>query len=460
MGGAWSVRVPGIVKNFATFFLRAGYQCHLVGGAVRDMLSGRKVQDFDIATDALPREVTKLFRRVIPTGIKHGTVTVLFKGTRFEVTTFRIDQEYLDGRRPESVAFSPSIKEDLRRRDFTINAMAFDLGENRLLDPHGGRKDLKAGIIRAIGDPLERFHEDGLRPVRACRFAAQLGFRIEEHTFACIPRSIDTVKQVSAERIRDELIRILEAPQPSTGLDLLNDCGILRLLIPELVDCREVGQGQLHRYDLYHHLLYACDAAPQENLVVRLAALLHDLGKPQTMEKSPEGELHFHRHEDLSARLSEKILRRLRFPNLVVIRVSHLVAQHMFHYEENWSDAAVRRFVARIGLENIPDLLSLRRADQLAMVGERFVSTSLIALEKRIHQVLAQDKTLGIKDLAINGDDLIHELSIPGGPKIGIILRWLLESVLDDPGQNQRERLLEMAKRFYEERLREGPREG
>ena len=449
------MKIPGIVKDFSSFFVQAGYQCYLVGGAVRDMLMGRKVQDFDIATDALPKEVRRIFRRVIPTGIKHGTVTVAFKGTHFEVTTFRIDREYGDGRRPDSVTFSPSIQEDLGRRDFTINAMAYGLRENRLLDPHGGREDLKAGIIRAIGDPLKRFQEDGLRPLRACRFAAQLGFTIEEQTFATIPRSLATVRLVSAERIRDELIRILEAQTPSIGFTLLNDCGILQLFMPELVACREVGRGQLHRYDLFHHLLYACDAAPRDNLVVRLAALLHDLGKPQTMDRTPEGAIHFHRHEELSARLAEKILRRLRFPNQVVKRVSHLVAQHMFQYEENWSDAAVRRFVARIGLENIPELLSLRRADQLAMVGERFVSTSLIALEKRIEEVLARDRILGLKDLAANGEDLKAELGIPGGPKIGIILKALLESVLDDPQQNERERLLKIAKRFYEERLRE-----
>ncbi|MBN2553188.1 MAG: HD domain-containing protein, partial [Spirochaetales bacterium] len=442
------LRIPGVVKNFSSFFAEAGFQCYLVGGAVRDMLLGRRVADFDIATDALPQEVSRMFRRVIPTGIKHGTVTVLFSGTRFEVTTFRVDQDYRDGRRPETVIFSPSIREDLKRRDFTINAMAYDLQGRRLLDPHDGRRDLKAGVIRAIGDPLERFQEDGLRPIRACRFAAQFGFTIEERTFSSIPLTLERVKMVSAERIRDELMRILDAPVPSVGLSLLEDSGILLNIVPELSACRGVKQGQLHRYDVYWHLLYSCDAAPRDNLVVRLAALFHDLGKATTREVGADGEIRFHRHEQISAEMAEDILRRLRFPTRVVRRVAHLVAQHMFNYEPRWSDAAVRRFIARIGIENIPDILALRRADQLAMVGKRFVSPSLIALENRIQSVLAQETVFGLKDLAVNGDDLIRELAIPPGPKIGIILDALLESVLDDPKQNERSTLLKIAKNF------------
>jgi putative nucleotidyltransferase with HDIG domain len=447
-------RVPRVVKDFASLFSEAGFQCYLVGGAVRDMLLGRKVQDFDIATDALPEDVIGVFRRVIPTGIKHGTVTVLFKGACFEVTTFRIDQDYRDGRRPDSVIFTPSIEEDLKRRDFTINAIAYDLHGHHLLDPHDGRKDLKAGIIRAIGDPLQRFGEDGLRPIRACRFAAQFRFEIEENTFACISRSIDTVKMVSAERIRDELVRLLEAQTPSVGFTLLDGCGLLRLIMPELTACQNVEQGDFHQYDVYHHLLYACDAAPRDNLSVRLAALLHDLGKPETLRILPDdGEVSFHRHEQLSAELAEKILRRLRFPNLVIKQVGHLVRQHMFHYEDQWTDAAVRRFVARVGDQNIPDILALRRADQLAIVGKYFVSDSLIALEKRIEDVLAEDKALTLKDLAINGDDIIRELQIPRGPKVGIILNSLLESVFDDPKQNERETLLKIARKLYNSRF-------
>jgi len=450
-------RVPRVVKDFSSFFSEAGFQCYLVGGAVRDTLLGRKVQDFDIATDALPEDVIGVFRRVIPTGIKHGTVTVLFKGTRFEVTTFRIDQDYRDGRRPDSVIFTPSIEEDLKRRDFTINAIAYDLHNHRLLDPHEGRKDLKAGIIRAIGDPLQRFREDGLRPIRACRFAAQFRFEIEEDTFTGISRSIDTVKLVSAERIRDELVRLLEAQTPSVGFSLLDRCGLLRFFIPELTACKNVEQGDLHQYDVYHHLLYACDAAPRDNLTVRLAALFHDLGKPETLRTSPDGELSFHRHEQQSAELAEKILRRLRFSNLIIKRVSHLVAQHMFHYEPQWTDAAVRRFVARVGEKNIPDILTLRRADQLAIARKRFISASLLALEKRIEEVLAEDKALTLKDLAINGGDIIRELRISRGPKVGIILNALLESVLDDPNQNDRKTLLRIARKLYESRFVDAP---
>lgn len=447
-------RVPRIVKEFASFFFRSGFQCYLVGGAIRDLLLGRRLQDFDIASDALPQKVSAIFRRVIPTGIKHGTVTVLFKGTRFEVTTFRIDRDYRDGRRPGSVIFTPSIEEDLKRRDFTINAMAYDLREGKLLDPHHGRRDLKAGIVRAIGDPLERFREDGLRPMRACRFAAQFHFQIEEGTFAGISRSLDTVQMVSAERIRDELVRLLESETPSIGFKLMELCGLLRLIIPELAACKGVPQGELHRYDVYEHLLYSCDAAPRDNLVVRLAALLHDLGKPETLSREDSGTIHFYRHEERSAELAERILRRLRFPNQVTTRVAHLVAQHMFNYDEKWTDAAVRRFIARIGEQNISDILALRRADQLAIGGRYFVSGSLIALEKRLEKVLAEDRALSVKDLVVNGNDIVRELNISPGPQVGIVLDMLLESVLDDPVLNERETLLKIARRYYEQRLK------
>jgi poly(A) polymerase/tRNA nucleotidyltransferase (CCA-adding enzyme) len=448
--------MPGVLKRFSEIFLRQGFQCYLVGGAIRDMLIGRRLTDFDIATDALPEQVQDMFRRVIPTGIKHGTVTVLFRGTRFEVTTFRIEREYLDGRRPDSVVFSPSIEEDLKRRDFTINAMAYDLAARRLLDPHGGREDLRRKVLRAIGVPLERFLEDGLRPLRACRFAAQFGFTIEPETFAAIPLSLDTVRKVSAERIREELVRLLAAPAPSIGFRLMRSSGLLALLLPELEAGAGVEQRDLHCFDVLEHSLRSCDAAPPGNFVVRLAALLHDIGKPQSLERSESGDLKFYGHELASAQAAEGLLRRLRFSNEVIRRTCHLVRHHMFNYTDQWSDAAVRRLVSRVGQENLPDLLALRRADQIGTCGDTAPSPSLIAFERRLEQVLAAGQAFSLKDLAVDGDELMAALDLPPGPKIGALLAQLLDSVLADPAMNEKEKLLEIARRFYEQRLAQG----
>jgi poly(A) polymerase/tRNA nucleotidyltransferase (CCA-adding enzyme) len=448
--------MPGVLKRFSEIFLRQGFQCYLVGGAIRDMLIGRRLTDFDIATDALPEQVQDMFRRVIPTGIKHGTVTVLVRGTRFEVTTFRIEREYLDGRRPDSVVFSPSIEEDLKRRDFTINAMAYDLAARRLLDPHGGREDLRRKVLRAIGVPLERFLEDGLRPLRACRFAAQFGFTIEPETFAAIPLSLDTVRKVSAERIREELVRLLAAPAPSIGFRLMRSSGLLALLLPELEAGAGVEQRDLHCFDVLEHSLRSCDAAPPGNFVVRLAALLHDIGKPQSLERSESGDLKFYGHELASAQAAEGLLRRLRFSNEVIRRTCHLVRHHMFNYTDQWSDAAVRRLVSRVGQENLPDLLALRRADQIGTCGDTAPSPSLIAFEKRLEQALAAGQAFSLKDLAVDGDELMAALDLPPGPKIGALLAQLLDSVLADPAMNEKEKLLEIARRFYEQRLAQG----
>jgi tRNA nucleotidyltransferase/poly(A) polymerase len=257
------MRIPRVVRDLAAEFRAAGFQCHLVGGAVRDILLGRPHTDFDIATDARPDQVIPLFRRVIPTGIRHGTVTVHFHGTTFEVTTFRTEAEYGDGRRPDSVTFTPSIIDDLARRDFTINAIAYDLLTDQVADPHEGRIDLRKGVLRAIGDAAERFREDGLRPLRACRFAAQLGFKVDEATRAAIPGSLDILAKVSAERVRDEILKILQTPLPSVGLALMRETGILKVVLPELLEGEGVAQGSFHCYDVLWHSLHACDAAPR-----------------------------------------------------------------------------------------------------------------------------------------------------------------------------------------------------
>jgi poly(A) polymerase/tRNA nucleotidyltransferase (CCA-adding enzyme) len=447
------MKIPRVVKDFAKPFFKAGFECYLVGGAVRDSLLKRTLTDFDIATDATPLEVSRLFRRVIPTGVKHGTVTVLFKGEQFEVTTFRIEDGYSDGRRPDSVRFSTSIYDDLKRRDFTINGMAFDLKGRRLIDPHCGTADLKKKLIRAIGHAVDRFGEDALRTLRACRIAAQLAFEIEADTEEAIRETRGGLKKVSSERIRDELIKIIQAEDPVYGFELLEKTEILGMILPELRACIGIEQRELHDFDVFYHSLYACKAAPPDNLVLRLAALLHDIGKASTLFINEAGEPRFHNHEKQSAELSEELLRRLKFPNEVISRVSHLVRYHMFNYQEEWKDASVRRFVASVGKENLAELFALRRADQLSRGKRAGRGEGLALFAERIERVAERDSVYGLKDLAISGDEIMDRLSLESGPQIGIILNFLLESVLEDPNLNNPETLLTIAENFYRERL-------
>jgi putative nucleotidyltransferase with HDIG domain len=449
------MRVPKVVKDFAVPFRAAGFQCYLVGGAVRDTLMGRAHTDYDIATDALPDQVTSLFRRVIPTGIKHGTVTVLFKDTTFEVTTFRTETGYSDGRRPDTVTFAPTIFDDLSRRDFTINALAYDVLAHKIIDPHDGRRDLDARLVRAIGVPSERFSEDGLRPLRACRIAAQLSFTIHEATLSAIPGSLGVLAKVSAERIRDELLKTLESPLPSVGFFLMRDTGILRVILPELLEGVGVEQGSLHCYDVFTHSVSACDAAPRASLVLRMAALLHDIGKPRTLGVAPDGHPTFYSHEKVSAEMAEEILMRLKLPLEVVKSVSHLIVHHMFNYQEEWSDAAVRRLIARVGELRIDDLMALRRADQIGMCRENAATfpQGLADFAARVHSVKQQGRAFSVRQLAADGNDIMGTLDIPPGPVVGIILNELLQAVLDDPALNEREKLLEIARRLHSERL-------
>ncbi|MEW5816449.1 MAG: CCA tRNA nucleotidyltransferase, partial [Spirochaetota bacterium] len=311
-----AVAVPPILKEIAKIFLKAGFQCFLVGGALRNLYTSQPVTDYDLATDALPEQVTGLFKKVIPTGIRHGTVTVLYKGHKFEVTTFRIDGDYSDFRRPDKIAYTPSIFEDLKRRDFTINSMAFNLENYTLLDPHNGINDIKKKVIKAIGDPYERFNEDGLRILRACRLAAQLNFSIEENTFKAIKDNVSQLQLVSAERLRDEITKILECEKPSIGFEIMERANLLQFILPELQACKGVQQKGFHKFDVYTHSLLTCDFTPAD-LVLRLSALLHDIGKPEALSFSSSGEPLFYRHEEISARMAHTILRRLKFPKAV-----------------------------------------------------------------------------------------------------------------------------------------------
>jgi tRNA nucleotidyltransferase (CCA-adding enzyme) len=440
------IHPPRELFEFARVLEEGGKQCYLVGGAVRDYLLGREVSDFDAATDARPEEVVRAFRRVIPTGIKHGTVTVLWKGLEIEVTTFRTESAYADGRHPDEVAFASTIEEDLSRRDFTINAMAFDLSAGSLLDPHGGREDLSRRLVRAVGEPRERFREDGLRPLRAVRFASQLGFEIEAATLAAIGPSIDRFRLVSAERVREELVKILVSALPSRGLRLLEETGLLAEISPELAACRGVDQKGMHVFDVLDHL-YACtDAAPPEP-ALRLAALLHDVGKPGAKAERPGEAPTFYRHEELSAQAAEAIMRRLRFPKALVDEVAHLIRCHMFSYDDSWSDAAVRRFLARVGPGNIEALFALRIADGSGIIGRPVDPRSLEPLRGRIDAVLAAKEAFGLGDLAVKGADLAS-IGVPPGRAMGAMLKELLEAVMDDPSLNERGRLLDIARKI------------
>lgn len=420
-----------------------GHQAYAVGGCVRDALLGKTPHEWDITTSARPAEVKKLFAKVIPTGLKYGTVTVILPDGHYEVTTFRSDERYVDGRHPDNVKFTDDIHRDLARRDFTVNALAYDPESGELLDDFGGRKDLAGKVLRTVGDPVERFAEDGLRPLRGCRFAATLGFRLEERTLAGMARTLRIAKKVALERVHDELVKLLAADKPSIGFDYMAQAGLLPLFLPELAKCSGVEQPpEYHQHDVYWHSLYACDAAPKERLTVRLAALLHDIGKPSCKEG-----MTFYDHDQVSAKMAEKLLRRLKFSNADIEQTINLIANHMFDYKSAWSDAAVRRFIRRIGgPANVPDLFALRLADTRAM-RQTIGNAYLAELQRRIDRIVAEANALHVGDLQVNGKDIMRTLKIKPGPKVGQILRALLEQVLDDPKLNEKATLLKLVKK-------------
>jgi len=436
--------VPTLLQELSRPFHSSGYSLYLVGGTVRDTLMARTATDWDVATDASPQQVSSLFRQVIPTGIQHGTVTIIFKGHHIECTTFRTESEYTDGRRPEQISFTTNIEDDLSRRDFTINAIAVSLPDGQIIDPFNGQKDIKNKIIRTVGNPSERFGEDGLRPLRAIRFATKLEFSIHEHTFQAINPSLHTIRKVSAERIRDELNKLLGSKQPSRGFLLLEKSGLLLEFLPELAACRGIDQKGKHRFDVLDHLLLTCDACPSDKLHLRLAGLFHDIGKPSCKNQDRDGDWTFYQHETISAKITRTILSRLKYPNRLTEQVCHLVGQHMFHYEPSWTDAAVRRFLIRVKIENLDDLFLLRLADARGTAGIQIPPDHQLLFRQRIDSVLEKQKALQLKDLAVDGKDLI-ELGIAPGPRIGQILKELFECVTEDPALNDKKRLLEIA---------------
>lgn len=424
----------------------SGHRAVVVGGPVRDLLLGRLPPDWDVATSATPDEVARVFPETRPTGVRHGTLTVLEGGLAIEVTTFREECGYSDRRRPDRVAFTGELAADLARRDFTINAIASDRA-GRLYDPFGGVWDLLRGRLRAVGDPGARFAEDALRMLRAVRLSAQLRLRIDPATRRALAARAPLLAAVSAERIRDELSKAILSDRPAYALETMRQTGLLAVFAPELLEGVGVAQNEYHRYTVWEHALVALDHSPPD-LGLRLAALLHDVGKPRCLSTGPDGRRHFFGHERVGAEMARSLLRRLRFDNQLVARVTGLVADHMaLHVHPGMGDAAVRRLLARVGQHRVDDLVALRIADRLAS-GTRGQAPGpgLDDLLAAFDRVRREDAALKLSDLAIGGDEVMRATGLRPGRDVGRILRALLDEVLEDPGRNRAEYLRRRAR--------------
>lgn len=439
--------VPHKLRELAEIFEKNGFSLYLVGGAVRDYVLGLDNHDYDFTTDAEPLEVKKMFKKTIDTGIKHGTVTVLFKGGSYEITTFRTEGEYHDGRHPEKVSFVRNLDEDLKRRDFTINALAADLRSGTIIDQHDGLADIKNGVVRAIGIAEERFTEDALRMLRACRFSSKLGFEVEESTKMAISKLKENVKLVSSERIKDELFRLVDSPHPRMGLETMKETGLMDIILPELSALYGLEQGGFHKEDAYEHSILALERARDMKypIEVKVSALLHDIGKKQTRREG-ETRYTFYGHEGVSERMTLGILERLKASNNEKKIILRLIREHMFSYTPEWTDGAVRRFINRVGINSLDRLYMLRDCDNAATTGEKPDNSHLEKeLRTRINSELERNSALTLKDLKITGDDLM-KLGIEKGPSIGKILNQLLEMVIDNPELNEKEKLSSIAR--------------
>jgi tRNA nucleotidyltransferase (CCA-adding enzyme) len=432
-----ALAVPQDVERVVDTLIANRFEAFVVGGCVRDALRGVDPQDWDVATSAKPDEIQKLFKRSLYTN-RFGTVVVSSGAHEIEVTTYRIEADYADHRRPEEVAFTESLHEDLARRDFTMNAMAWrptpEGGE--LVDPFDGRADLEAKIVRAVGDPGERFVEDALRLLRAVRFATVLRMRIDPRTADAIGARAALVATLSGERIQQELNKILLAERPSTGIRMLSDLGLLAVLCPELEICKSIPQDKAVAQDVFEHSLITVDATPAV-VVLRLAGLFHDVGKPETFADG-----HFHQHEYVGEAITRRILRRWKYPKDTVTAVTHLIRHHMFWYQADWTGSAVRRFIRKVGLDVIPDLFALRRADN---IGSGIRAPRMYALEDlwmRVQEEIERSTAFSPSDLVVDGNDVMRELGIGPGPEVGRIIAAVFERVLDDPDLNARDRLL------------------
>lgn len=439
------ISIPEKAQFIIRTITEAGFEAYVVGGCVRDSILGRKPEDWDITTSARPEQVKALFPRTIDTGIQHGTVTVMLDKEGFEVTTYRIDGKYEDSRHPKEVTFTPSLKEDLRRRDFTINAMAYN-EETGLVDIFGGLEDIEKKTIRCVGDANARFREDALRIMRAVRFSAQLGYTIEEETRTAIKDLAATLEAISAERIQVELVKLLVSPHP----DYLRDAyelGITKVILPEFDVCMNTPQKHPHHmYNVGEHILHSLTGIKADR-VLRLSMLLHDIGKPATLKVDQDGTTHFHGHNVVGEKMAREILRRLRFDNDTIYVVCKMVMFHDYGNSVIPDPRIVRRAIHRVGEDVFPLIFPVKRADVGAQ-SDYMREEKLQAIddwEKMYEKIMREKQCVSLKSLAVTGRDLIG-LGYKPGPQIGEALEKMLELVIENPEYNTRERLLQEVK--------------
>ncbi len=438
----------------------SGRKVYFVGGCVRDIFLQRATKDWDMATSATPEEILKLFKEGFYDN-KFGTVGIPIKPNNqladkekeiIEITTFRTEHGYADKRHPKIVKWGKTIEEDLSRRDFTINAIAvmFDKEKTIIIDPFGGQKDIDKKIIRAVGNPKERFKEDALRLIRAVRLATELSFNVEEDTLNEIKNDSNLIKEISFERIRDELIKILASDSSYEGIMLLKECGLLGYIIPEILEGVDVSQerpGRHHTTDVFTHNVLSLKFCPSKDPVVKFAALIHDIGKPQVATKDEKGYVVFHNHELSGTKIAYEICKRLRFSKKVRERIINLIRWHMFTVDEKITDAAIRRFIRKVGIENVKDIIDLRIGDRLGGGTQTAESWRLKLFKKRIEEQL-KPKPFSIDDMVIDGNDVMKILKIEPSKKVGEILQKLFEEVDEDLSKNNKKYLLKRVQKL------------
>jgi len=438
----FNLSIPFIIKDICNKLKKSGFEAYIVGGSIRDIIMNRETSDFDIATSALPDQIASVFPEAKPYG-DFGTMLVIAEGTKVEITPFRDDAP---GRKP-NYTFGGNIYTDLARRDFTINSIAYDPVNNELVDPFGGMEDIQEGIIRCTGS-TERIWEDPLRAMRAARFQGQLGFKIESSTLYALKAHANLLNTISKERIRDELIKLITGNCCFDALVTLVVTGLMNSIIPELM----AGMGMMHYnkpMDVLEHNLVACKTV-RNTLPLRLAALLHDVGKAETATKTEKG-LVFPNHHTKSAITAANILRRLRFETKTIKKVVLLINNHMFYYATDTPLSKLRKLISEVGWDNIYDLIDLRVADRIASGFDKVFSPGLKKLIADLELLKNEKSDYQIKDLAVSGQDIIDEHGIAPGPRVGQLLKKLLELVLENPELNSKEQLLEIAKNLLKE---------